>query len=329
MATDRMPDSHFMASSNGGACYQNTHGTPITMGVPNLGCLVASIGIAPSSSLMPERGLATANYNLVANFPEDAAVVPQQQQLQAASSNSNSGLIKGGWTREEDEVLRQMVQHHGDRKWAEIAKSLPGRIGKQCRERWTNHLHPDIKKGIWTEEEDRKLIRAHQTYGNRWSAIARSLPGRSENTVKNRWNATKRSLNSKRRLRKKNSEQAVPRQPSLLEEYIRSCQHPLPNETAPPASFDIGGYGTGGTIGASPTPPTVHALGGSTPLGLVMFLDLLNQATPHPPQPDLNLLNITPVVPHLNTSGYCLQLDARGNCSMASCRCNPTGSAPR
>ncbi|XP_052162064.1 transcription factor MYB118-like [Oryza glaberrima] len=160
------------------------------MGVPNLGCLVASIGIAPSSSLMPERGLATANYNLVANFPEDAAVVPQQQQLQAASSNSNSGLIKGGWTREEDEVLRQMVRHHGDRKWAEIAKSLPGRIGKQCRERWTNHLHPDIKKGIWTEEEDRKVIRAHQTYGNRWSAIARSLPGRSENTVKNRWNTT-------------------------------------------------------------------------------------------------------------------------------------------
>jgi hypothetical protein len=52
---------------------------------------------------MPERGLATANYNLVANFPEDAAVVPQQQQLQAAASNSNSGLIKGGWTREEDE----------------------------------------------------------------------------------------------------------------------------------------------------------------------------------------------------------------------------------
>uniref|UniRef100_A0A0E0E9J6 Uncharacterized protein n=1 Tax=Oryza meridionalis TaxID=40149 RepID=A0A0E0E9J6_9ORYZ len=273
MAIDRMPDSHFMASSNGGACYQNTHGTPITMGVPNLGCLVASIGMALSSSLMPERGLATANYNFVANFPEDAAMVPQQQQLQAASSNSNSGLIKGGWTREEDEVLRQMVRHHGDRKWAEIAKSLPGRIGKQCRERWTNHLHPDIKKGIWTEEEDRKLIKAHQTYGNRWSAIARSLPGRSENTVKNHWNATKRSLNSKRRLRKKNSEQAVPGQPSLLEEYIRSCQH----------------------------------------------------ATPHPPQPDLNLLNITPVVPHLNTSGYCLQFDARGNLQYGQLPVQPHG----
>uniref|UniRef100_A0A0E0LIW6 Uncharacterized protein n=1 Tax=Oryza punctata TaxID=4537 RepID=A0A0E0LIW6_ORYPU len=318
MATDRMPNSHFMTSSNGGACYQNT-GAPITIGVCNLGCLVASIGMVPSSSLMPERGLATASFNSVSDFPTGAAMMDQEQHMQAAGSNNNSGLVKGGWTREEDEVLREMVRHHGDRKWAEIAKRLPGRIGKQCRERWTNHLHPDIRKDIWTEEEDRKLIKAHQTYGNRWSAIARSLPGRSENTVKNHWNATKRSLNSKRRLRKKNSEQAVPGQPSLLEDYIRSCQHPLPSETAPsssalPTSFDIGGYGPGETIDVSPTPPAAHALGGSTPPGLVMFLDLLNQAIPHSPQPeDLNNLNITPVAPTHHTSGYCLQLDARGN----------------
>jgi myb proto-oncogene protein len=31
------------------------------------------------------------------------------------------------------------------RKWAQIAEKLAGRAGKQCRERWHNHLRPDIK----------------------------------------------------------------------------------------------------------------------------------------------------------------------------------------
>lgn len=104
-----------------------------------------------------------------------------------------------------------------------------------------------------------KLIEVHRTYGNRWSAIVRWLPGRSENTVKNHWNLTKRSLNSKQRLRKKNSEKAVPRQPSHLEEYICSFQNPLLNETAPsplapPAPFDIVRYGTSRLIVVIPTP---------------------------------------------------------------------------
>ncbi|KAF0905700.1 hypothetical protein E2562_008778 [Oryza meyeriana var. granulata] len=290
MTANGMPERYLASSSHGGACYQNTIGAPINMGVPDVGGLVASIGMTPSSFVMPEGALAAASYGTVPTIPVGAAMV--SQQTQAEDSNNNLGLVKGGWTREEDEVLRQMVSHHGDHKWAQIAKSLPGRIGKQCRERWTNHLHPDIKKDIWTEKEDRMLIDAHKTYGNRWSVIARWLPGRSENTIKNHWNATKRSLNSKRRLRKKNSEQAAPGQPSLLEEYIRNCQQPSAGETAPPppAPFDIVGYGTGGLIGANP--PAAQAPGGSTPLGMVMFLNLLSQAIPAPPQPEtMNLFN--------------------------------------
>jgi hypothetical protein len=42
-------------------------------------------------------------------------------------------------------LLIQLVQQYGVRKWSHIAQMLPGRIGKQCRERWHNHLRPDIK----------------------------------------------------------------------------------------------------------------------------------------------------------------------------------------
>ena len=169
------------------------------------------------------------------NWEQIALKFPGKTQQQVADRWNkvlNPELVKGSWSPEEDAFIIQWVQEHGARNWSTLAANLPGRLGKQCRERWVNSLDPELKRKPWTQEEDDILIKYQRSWGNKWAKIAHFLPGRTDNSVKNRWNSSlKRKL--ERIAKGQNPVQKrgrKPKRPSTAPEVV--------NEEVPKPDFD-------------------------------------------------------------------------------------------
>lgn len=92
------------------------------------------------------------------------------------------------FTQEEDLLLTNAAIQYNEKNWANIAKNVPGRTPRQCRDRWMNYLKPNLKFDPWSKEEDALLTSMVNSYGTHWAKIVAHFPGRSTNAIKNRWN---------------------------------------------------------------------------------------------------------------------------------------------
>ncbi|XP_027346640.1 transcription factor MYB48-like [Abrus precatorius] len=155
-------------------------------------------------------------------------------------------IRKGPWTEQEDFKLVYFVSLFGDRRWDYLAKvSGLNRTGKSCRLRWVNYLHPDLKRGKLTPQEEHLVMELHSKWGNRWSRIARKLPGRTDNEIKNFWRT---HLRKKKAQEKKRGETASPAS-SSCQSLLSSNNHVVDYSHASKKAGEESFYDTGGVDG--------------------------------------------------------------------------------
>ena len=104
------------------------------------------------------RQKTTFKSNVVKNLKRDIARMMPFLEAKQASSSPNGALREqaqelaktGPGSGELNHLVERMQaeSNEGVVKWAEIAKILKGRLGKQCRERWFNHLCPADRKSV-------------------------------------------------------------------------------------------------------------------------------------------------------------------------------------
>jgi len=135
------------------------------------------------------------------------------------------------------------------------------RAGKQCRERYQNHLAPDLNRGPFTPQEDALLLALVASIGTRWIEVAKRLPGRSENACKNRYNSTLRRQANAGKLPEGTMHAAAAaaamaaaiKPPAVRSRGKRAGPRPIPVIPLPlpsAAGLEAGGGGapTGGTV---------------------------------------------------------------------------------
>ncbi|OHT09294.1 Myb-like DNA-binding domain containing protein [Tritrichomonas foetus] len=107
---------------------------------------------------------------------------------------------KSKFTLIEDQRLRNLVHEYGESNWRIISENMGNRSVRQCKERWTNYLSPNISNDPWSKEEDDLLEQKYIELGPKWVKISQFFPKRTDSNVKNRWLVLSRRLKKEKRL---------------------------------------------------------------------------------------------------------------------------------
>ncbi|KEH17326.1 myb transcription factor [Medicago truncatula] len=82
--------------------------------------------------------------------------------------DNTSGVKKGTWTNEEDNLLKACINKYGQGKWHLVPRRAGlNRCRKSCRLRWFNYLNPTINKERFSEDEVDMILRLQKLLKNR------------------------------------------------------------------------------------------------------------------------------------------------------------------
>ena len=140
-------------------------------------CIISDISNLLSKS---DNGTKLDDFQISQNSSDEFETFSKPQ-------SNPQGKLRRKFSPEEDDLLIKLISKYGAKKWDKIAQSIPGRTGRQCRDRFANYLNPTLVNGPWTIIEDRLLHQKVLEYGQHWNVIAKFFKGRSANNIKNRW----------------------------------------------------------------------------------------------------------------------------------------------
>jgi len=135
--------------------------------------------------------------NLFLQKKRSLSLRPKDSNNIKKKKSSKITIIKGPWSKEEDELLKNWIEKNGPKGWTKCAENIPGRTGKQCREHWNNSLNSNIVKGNWSSEEDYLIMLYYKKYNGSWKKMIPIFKTRTENSIKNRFFSQLRKIASR------------------------------------------------------------------------------------------------------------------------------------